>query len=256
MSDTPLGRFCWYDLVTPEPDEAPAFYAAVTGWGTQPFDGGAEPYTMWTNGEQPVGGFVGLPEEARESGTPPHWLAYVSTPDLRATVEKAEALGGRMLHREDVPTVGSIAILSDPQGAVFAAYQPTEWRSGEDHDPAVGEFSWHELYADDHEGALAFYSELFGWEPTDAMDMGEAGIYQMYGRGGRTYGGMMNRTDDMPPPAWLYYVRVPDVEAAAKAVQEAGGEVWNGPMEVPGGDLIACCRDAQGAAFSIHATPS
>ena len=58
----------------------------------------------------------------------------------------------------------------------------------------------------------------------------------------------------MPVSAWLPYVRVPDAQVTAAKVAERGGTILNGPMEVPGGDLIAQCRDPQGAAFAVHST--
>jgi predicted enzyme related to lactoylglutathione lyase len=254
MSESPLGRFCWFDLMTPDPESAPDFYGAVTGWTTTPFDGAGEPYTMFVNGEQPMGGVMALPAEAIAAGAPPHWLAYVSTPDVKATAAKAAELGGTVMAEMDIPTVGSFAIIADPQGAVFAAFQPLESAPGHDGAPQVGEFSWHELYTHDWEAAWSFYSALFGWHKTDQMDMGESGIYQMYGRGEQTLGGMMNRMPDMPAPHWLCYIRVADMDVAAAAVAAAGGKVWNGPMEVPGGDFVAHCFDAQGAAFALHSS--
>ncbi|MDH3271834.1 MAG: VOC family protein [Gemmatimonadota bacterium] len=254
MSETPLGRFCWFDLMTLRPDEAPDFYGPVTGWGTMPFEGGEEPYLMWTNGEAPIGGMMELSAEAIAAGAPPHWLAYISTPDVGGTATLATKLGGSVMSEVDVPTVGSFAVVSDRDGAVFAAFQPIESTPGHDGVPDVGEFSWHELYTEDWESAFDFYSRLFGWVKTDQMDMGERGIYQMFGREGQTLGGMMNRDPDMPPPMWMYYVRVADIEAAAATVKDGGGSVWNGPMEVPGGDLVAHCTDPQGATFALHST--
>jgi predicted enzyme related to lactoylglutathione lyase len=254
MTDRPLGRFCWYELMTTGPDEAPDFYAAVTGWGTIPFDGAGEPYTMWTNGETPIGGIMRLPKEAIDAGAPPHWLPYVSTPDIAATKTKALDLGANVLAEIDIPTVGTVAVMSDPQGAVFAAYEPEGDAPGHDGPGEVGEFSWHELYAEDADAAFAFYRDLFGWKETGTMDMGEQGLYRMFGTDTVTYGGMMKLPEPMPAPQWLLYARVPDIDAAAAAVEEAGGEVWNGPMEIPGGDFVAHCRDPQGTMFALHAS--
>jgi predicted enzyme related to lactoylglutathione lyase len=47
---------------------------------------------------------------------------------------------------------------------------------------------------------------------------------------------------------------VPDVAAAVERVKEAGGQLLVGPMEVPGGDIIAQCMDPQGGVFAVHAT--
>ena len=253
MSDKPLGRICWYELLTTNPDDAPAFYGALTGWGTAPFEGADEPYTMWMNGEGPIGGMMQLPAEAAAAGVPPYWLIHISTPDLAATKAKAAELGATILHEETVPEVGSFAIVQDPQGAVFSAYEPAADAPGHDGPAALGEFSWHELATDGWENAWSFYSALFGWEKTDAMDMGEGvGMYQMWGRGAHPLGGLFNRPAEIPVSAWMVYVRVPDATAGAEKVKELGGTVLNGPMEVPGGDIIVQCMDPNGAAFALH----
>ena len=76
----------------------------------------------------------------------------------------------------------------------------------------------------------------------------------MYGISGTTLGGMYNKPAEMPaPPNWLSYVLVPDVKKVVEAVKRANGTLCNGPMEVPGGDLIAQFLDPQGAAFAVHA---
>ena len=86
------------------------------------------------------------------------------------------------------------------------------------------------------------------------MDMGENGTYQMFSRKGVLLGGMFNASPQMPaPPGWLHYVLVDDLNRAIEAVKSGGGQVLNGPMEVPGGDWIAQCMDPQGAMFAVHA---
>ncbi|MBQ91465.1 MAG: hypothetical protein CL441_08695 [Acidimicrobiaceae bacterium] len=119
-----------------------------------------------------------------------------------------------------------------------------------------GRFVWHELNTSDPDAAKRFYSAIFGWVKGEAMNMGPMGTYQMYGREGQApEGGMMTTPPGHPgPPAsWLHYVRVPDVAAALEQVKALGGQVLNGPQEVPGGDQVAQCLDPQGAAFAIHA---
>jgi len=256
MSEFPTGRFCWHELMTPDPDAAPAFYGPIMGWGTEAWDGGEKPYTMWTNGEQPLGGIMELPEEAKAAGAPPHWMVYISTPDIVATTEKAKELGATVLMGPmEVPEVGTFSIIADPQGAVFSAFQPATSTPGHDGPPAMGEFSWHELATTDWEAAWSFYSGLFGWEKDDAMDMGDMGTYQMYNRGAHPLGGIYNKPDEVPMSMWLVYVRVPDVAAAVESVKEMGGSVLRGPMDVPGGDIVAQFEDPQGAAFAVHSIP-
>lgn len=249
------GRFVWYDLMTTDPEGARAFYRTITGWGLEDWQQpeGKEPYTMWTVDGVPVGGVGNLPDEARKTGAPPHWLGYVGVPDTDATTTRAQELGATILvEPTDIPEVGRFSVLADPQGAVVAVFTPTGYAPGGRDEPGPGDFSWHELATSDHEGAWAFYHDLFGWERTHGFDMGDGWMYEMFSAGG-TQGGMFTKGDDMPgPPGWLYYVTVADMEEAVRAVEEAGGKVLHGPMEVPGGDRVAQCLDPQGAAFALH----
>ena len=254
MAGTPNGRFCWGELLTTDPEGAADFYTAVIGWGTREWEGSETAYTVWMNDETPVGGFMQLPEQVVATGAPPHWMVYISTPDADASAKKAESLGGTVLHMLEFPDIGRMAIIADPQGAVFTAYQPSDATPGHDGPAAVGELSWHELATTDWEAAWAFYSEMFGWEMASQMDMGEAGTYHMFHGGAHPLGGMFNRPPEMPVSAWLAYIRVPDAHVTAAKVVERGGTILNGPMEVPGGDFIAQCQDPQGAAFAVHST--
>lgn len=83
------GRFVWYDLMTTDPEGAKAFYAAVTGWGTQVWE--EMSYTMWTVGGAPIGGTMKLPDEAVAGGARPHWLGHVAVPDVDATIARPGA---------------------------------------------------------------------------------------------------------------------------------------------------------------------
>jgi hypothetical protein len=247
------GRFYWYDLMTTDVEGAKSFYTKLIGWGTMNWDGAGQSYTMWTNGKTPIGGVNTLPEDARKAGAPPHWLSYVLVPKVDETLSQVEKLGGKVLvPGMDIPTVGRFGVFSDPQGAVLAAFTPLEEAPGAA--PKTGDFSWHELATSDPAGALSFYQKLFSWEKGDAIDMGEMGIYQMYKRKGGDFplGGIFKKPAEMPVSAWLYYALVSDVKKSVDEVKNLGGQILNGPMEVPGGDLIAQCLDPQGAAFALH----
>ena len=107
----------------------------------------------------------------------------------------------------------------------------------------------------DAPAAMKFYEELFGWQPGEAMDMGEMGKYHVFNRGARMMGGMMNKPPAMAqvPPNWGIYFMVPDINAAVERVKANGGQILNGPIQVPGGSWIVNALDPQGAAFSLHA---
>jgi predicted enzyme related to lactoylglutathione lyase len=257
MSDI-KGRYLWYELMTTDVDAAAAFYGEVVGWKTQSWEGGTMPYTMFMAGEEAIGGLMKLPEEAQRMGAPAHWLAYVGVPDVDEAVAKLTELDGTVLAGPlDIPQVGRIAVFKDPQGAAIAAFTPAGEPMGHDGDRQLGEFSWNELGTTDYPAAFTFYEAIFGWDKIDDMDMGEMGIYRIYGKGERSFGGMFDNSPDMPKPTgpfWLHYVKVDDCNSAVERVKANGGQVLNGPMEVPGGDLIAQCMDPQGVAFALHSS--
>ena len=247
------GRFLWYDLMTTDPAGGQAFYAKIAGWGLQLLDGLGMPYTMFTRQGIPVGGSMQLPEEATKMGAPPHWLAYVGTPDVDQTVALATELGARTyVAPQDIPSVGRFAVMADPQGATIAFYTPLNDQPGS-HAPEIGEVSWHELTTTDLDGAMRFYQQVTGWEQTGTHEMGDSGPYRMFGQGGYTLGGMMKKPADMPAPShWTLYIRVPGIQKGVADVKDSGGQVLMGPHEVPGGDWIAVCCDPQGAVFALH----
>lgn len=251
------GRFAWHELMTTDTKAAIDYYGKVLKLGTMPFEHDPS-YTMFTAEGVPVGGLMTLPEEAKAMGAPPHWLSYVTVTNVDDTVAKAKELGATVyVEPRDILNAGRFAVLADPQGATFAVHASSQPMPDTGDKIALGDVSWHELATTDWEAAWKFYEAIFGWEKTDAMDMGPGGTYQMFGFEGKSSGGMYNKPREMPaPPHWLPYATVKDTDATAKQVEKLGGKVLNGPMEVPGGGRIAQCMDPQGAAFAIYAEPA
>jgi uncharacterized protein len=257
---TNTGRFVWYELLTTDPKAAQAFYTEVIGWKTQAWEQGA--YTMWVGAQGPLGGVMRMPEPAKQMGAPPYWQANIQVANVDDTVAKVKQLGGKVYHTEDVPTVGRIAVIGDPQGAVIAVFAPANDMPAHDL-TKPGEFSWHELYTSDHEAAFAFYSAIAGWERLGEFDMGAMGKYLLWGRGGKQLGGMMTKPKDMKTPdgrevptSWMYYVTTDDLDATLGRAKAKGARVINGPMDVPGGQRIVQLLDPQGAAFALVTPPN
>ena len=188
--------------------------------------------------------------------TPPVWSMYVAVPQLDDAVAHIKRLGGGEVSPVvDVPTVGRIQMMKDPQGAAFNIIQPTPGQERPETAPEVGEASWHELMTTDAAAAMKFYSEVFGWRASETLDMGPMGKYHMFNRPHGMIGGMMNKPPETEhvPPHWMIYFRVPDINAATERIKINGGQILNGPMEGPGGDWVVNAMDPQGAAFSLHA---
>jgi uncharacterized protein len=248
-----LGRPMWYELMTTDMKAAEQFYRTVVGWTAAPFDASPQPYTMFhRSGGVPAGGVLNRPDGM---AAPPFWAMYVGVPALEDAAADIKRLGGGEYSPViDVPTVGRMQMMTDPQGAAFYIYEPATGDQQPETEPEVGEASWHELMTTDAPAAMRFYQELFGWQPTDSMDMGPLGQYQMFNRPHGMIGGMMNKPPEMAqvPPHWQIYFRVADIDAAVERIKANGGQILNGPLEVPGGDRVVNAMDPQGATFSLH----
>lgn len=248
---TPYGLPIWYDLITTDAAAATAFYGSVVGWGSaaMPMPGGGNPYHIWQAEETGIGGMIEMAEPPTGG---PIWLAYFNVADVDAGMARNIEAGGRTLMGPmDLPEVGRFALIEDPQGAPFYLMRP---------DPAMGDtattsFSrdlpmrcaWNELTTRDTATALPFYQSLLGLASTEVLAMGEMGDYCFLDVGETRIGAMMNRSMPEQPVRWAFYFRVPDADAAAKQVEDGGGAVLHGPMEVPGGERVVIARDPQGA---------
>lgn len=117
IKDVP-NSFCWNELATKDSAKAGEFYTGLFGWGKNVQQMGPMAYTSFMNGERPAGGMY---EPTPEMGdVPPNWLAYFAVDDTDAKVTKAQELGAAILAPAmDIPDVGRIAVIQDPQGAAF-----------------------------------------------------------------------------------------------------------------------------------------
>ncbi len=246
-------KVVWYDLMTSDIDAAASFYEKVVGWAVQD-NGmlGAENYRIFSMGTKTISGLMALPEKNLR----PSWMGYIGVDDVDAATKRVTEAGGSVpVSPREIPGVGRLSLVADPQGAVFYLFHPNGSAQPGETPAAPGRICWHELNAANLDSAYAFYAKLFGWEKSGSHDMGAMGLYQMFTTGGLPLGGMMNAPPSMPEPFWLYYFSVDSVAAAVTRVTEAGGKVVHGPAQVPGG-WIAQCLDPQGALFGVAAMQS
>lgn len=116
--------FCWADLITPDQAGAKTFYEGLFGWKMMFGHGKESGYLHIINGEKYIGGVP--PSHQNSAKEPPHWLIYFAVADVDKTFQRAKDLNARVLLRPmDFEGVGRIAMLADPQGAVFALFRET-----------------------------------------------------------------------------------------------------------------------------------
>jgi uncharacterized protein len=235
------GAWIWYELVTPDVAGAKAFYEAVIpGWAITPGTPETADYGFIANADDGMtGGVLPLTKAMANQGMPPCWLGYIGVDDTDAGVKAIEGAGGKcLMPARDVPMAGRIAMVSDCCGAIFYIMTPTPPQGGGESTAfsttLPGRCMWNELNAGNADKAVAFYTGLFGWRHDD-----------------EPIGAIMNKVPEDPHPHWSHYFSVPSIGVASGAIPAHGGQVINGPMEVPGEDWIVQGIDPQGAFFSL-----
>lgn len=116
------GAFCWADLNTSDVARASDFYTKLFGWKLEKGEKDPSGYLHIKNGDDYIGGIP--PAEHRDPNAPPHWLLYFETSNCDSSVEKAKQNGAKVYYGPvSMENVGRLAVLADPQGAVFSVFQ-------------------------------------------------------------------------------------------------------------------------------------
>ena len=259
------GEFIWYELLTDNSDVALAFYNTIVGWEvTHSSQPGMDYRILHARDEDAgesydIGGLMQLSDEMREGGARPVWLGYIGVDNVDQTVANITAAGGKVqMPAKDIPNVGRIAMVTDPQGTPFYVMRGLSDRTSlafASDKPRVGHCAWNELVTSDPEAAKAFYCREFGWAKDGEMDMGPMGSYEFIRHNG-VIGAIMPKPEEQPVPMWHYYFRCADIGVARRAITDNGGQVLHGPDEIPGGDFIVKGVDPQGALFALVGSKS
>lgn len=124
-TQAPGGPFCWHELMTRDPESAKKFYSELLGWNAVDVHMGDEigTYTLFTSGEQHLGGMFHMKGPAYES-VKPYWAIYVAVADVDDATKRAVELGATV-HMEpfNIPDVGRASLIADPTGAVFYLFK-------------------------------------------------------------------------------------------------------------------------------------
>ena len=122
--------------------------------------------------------------------------------------------------------------------------------------PGHGDFCWTEIASNDADQAKSFYTNVFGWKFQDSDASTDGFAYHEFSTGGDyPAGGLYQITPEMfpagmPPPHFLAYIAVNDVDESAKMAVELGGKVIKEPMEIPNTGRFAIIADPSGAMFA------
>ena len=237
------GNWTWFELVVPDIDKGKAFYGEVTGWGSMDMPMGPDNiYTMLTKNEKPECGAV----KPQVEGTPAHWTSYNSVDDVDAAAARVEANGGKVLVPGfDVPQVGRMALVADPEGTTFNLFKG---ETGDDM--ASAEFHWNELWAKDPAKVIPFYEKVLNFT-SDKMDMPNGGEYFIFKHGDTMVSGLMKTPTAEIPSMWVPYIQVDDVDAALERAKNNGGQVHMPPMDMEGTGRFTVIGDNSRATIGL-----
>jgi len=254
----PRGDFIWYELITSDIAGAKSFYDAVVGWNIADKSDFPNDYRMIGRSDGKfAGGAMQITDDMAQHGAKPTWLGYILVADVDRSVAAIEQAGGKTyMSAFDIPGVGRVAMVADPQGAPFYVMKPLppegdpNAKSDVFSPDAEQRVGWNELSTSDPVAARRFYGDQFGWTSDEFMPMGEQGEYRFFDHDGQRIGAVAG-TMDGQQPHWRYYFRVPSIAAAKQTAEAAGGKIVVEPMEVPTGDYIVIGIDPQGAEFAL-----
>ena len=123
--DNTPGLFAWNELASHDVTAAKAFYKTLFGWETETMNMGPDgQYVMFKIGDRPVAGMMPMPPEAEKA--PTMWMGYITVKNITESVEKAKSLGGHVCKDITRIPMGLLAIIRDPQGAVFGLWECAE----------------------------------------------------------------------------------------------------------------------------------
>ncbi|MGH2699144.1 MAG: VOC family protein [Actinomycetota bacterium] len=261
---------CWVDTGQPDPEAAVEFYRGLFGWefegpGPMPGDPPGR-YFVARLGGRDVAAVGSQPSE----GAPPipAWNTYIWVESVDESTQNVRSAGGTViLEPFDVAPAGRMAVLADPEGGIFCAWEAKD-RQGAQRVNEPGAWSMSILNARDPEGAKKFYGAVFGWaNDTFESDIGEVTLWRLPGYVGgepqqpvsRDVVGVMvpmsgDRFPDDAPSHWSVNFWVDDADATAGKAADLGGTIVVPPFDTSV-SRDAVIADPQGAVFSVSTTP-
>jgi predicted enzyme related to lactoylglutathione lyase len=260
---------CWVDCPQPDPQAALPFYAGLFGWeleNAMPEGSGGEYHMARIRGGD-VAAISSVPE-----GMPPMavWTTYVAVASADDAAETVGGAGGQVFQGPfDVMDAGRMAVVADPEGAVFCVWEAKE-NIGAKIVNENGALNFNGLATRDPAAAETFYGEVFGWKLLD-IPAGKFWMLPGYGDhleesapGLRDQMSQMGAPDGFidvvaavnpiagnagnPPAHWTVTFGADDIDATAKRVAELGGKVVVPPHDEPW-TKTATFEDPQGATF-------
>ncbi len=242
------GKLVWVDLVTTDPQKAVKFYSSVFDWQAHTF--ADENYIELSHSGHVISSVVRYHDDEAEDGDA-RWLVSVSVPDVDAATQNAVESGGTVLEAAtDLPDRGRYSVISDPQGAILMLLRATGG------DPVgstqfMNEWAWAELWTNDTEGAVDFYTALAGYDVVRFPD--KYGVERILLRTeGKVRATVVALPWDDVEPNWIPYIPVADAGETLARIVAAGGTVLDKTGGSKESATVAIVMGPTGGVFAIQ----
>jgi uncharacterized protein len=241
------GEFCWINVLTPQPEEARAFFGKLLGWTYAEIPGLG--HRMQVDGHD-IGGLFDLEGPKTPEGMPPLVCVMLKVENAEITCEKVRSFGGKAKAPIDMHHLRR-ASCTDPSGAEFDLWEPKTAHGTAVHGNRRGAPSWFELVTTDLENAATFYSAVFGWTRAD-RPLTDAN-YATFKHGIALVAGIRPIMPNMGEtrPQWGTYFTVTDADETAREAVKLGADIRAPVRDVPGIGRLCGVTSPQGVRFHV-----
>ena len=258
------GKVVWHDLITDTPEQSKRFYAELFGWEFEeltpgPGSSSSINYSLIRLNGRLIGGMVDQTRLDTQVDIS-QWVSLISVADVDATADSLLAAGGTVITAPvDVADRGRLAVVADPQGALFSLVQTNSRDPLDRNSIDSGGFLWNELWTTDVASAAGFYSDILGYTPEDDPALQElaatSGDYRILQSQDHPRVGIMKMPLEGLEPLWVSYLRVDSaasLDAIASRVEELGGRILVAPRNRDIGGRVALITGPSGAGIALQ----
>jgi predicted enzyme related to lactoylglutathione lyase len=250
------GKIIWHDLLTSTPKTSQQFYEELFGWEFEKIglNFGAlasANYTLIRHNGKLIGGMIDQ-TQLRTKADISQWVVLMSTDDIDKAVATVTAAGGTVFTPPtSLADRGRIAVVADPQGALFALLETRDGDPVDAGDPPVNGFLWNELWATDAGAAADFYRHLVGFD-IEKKAVSGINVYRFLTASGVPRAGILSNPIEELPPLWTTYIRVEDPAAICARVEALGGRILLAPEARDLGGTVALIAGPSGAGIALQ----
>jgi predicted enzyme related to lactoylglutathione lyase len=246
------GKFVWYDLMSTDVPAVKKFYGELFGWE---FDDGGDVnavYTVIKHNGKSIGGIFAL-DKMKSRAENSQWISFFSVDNMESAIQYIKNNNGKIYTEPfELPDRGRVAVIVDPQDAVFALVSSSSGDT-KDEEPIYNEWLWTELWTNDVDASISFYRGMIAYEKKVFMTQAETKYYVLRSED-RGRAGVVKITLEGVSPHWMPYIAVEDPSQIVSRVEELGGKILLG-QEGIAGNTAAIIADPSGGVFTVHIWP-